>query len=195
MIFCLSGPKNFRKSVDPSYKANRKTTRKPLLYPRIKEYLTENYDIACEEYLEADDLCGIFATHPDLQGATIIVSDDKDMFTVPGVTFRLGAVVDVSPEDAKRNLFIQTLTGDVTDGYSGCPGCGPVKADKALPENPEWADVVKVFEKAGLTEADALRNARLARILHHADYDFTSKQISLWEPETNGPETNEARPS
>lgn len=181
LIFCISGPKNYRKDVCPDYKMNRKATRKPLLYPHIKQHLIDNYDTACEEYLEADDLCGMFATHPDL-GPTIIVSDDKDMYTIPGVTYRLGEVTEVSADEAWRTWLIQTLTGDATDGYAGAPSYGPVKANKALPEKPKWVDVVKCFESVGLTEADALRNARLARILHHGEYDFDTKQVTLWEP-------------
>ena len=34
-----------------------------------------------------------------------------------------------------------------------------------------WNSVVKAFESKGLTEEDALRNARLAKILTADDYD------------------------
>ena len=38
------------------------------------------------------------------------------------------------------------------------------------------------FVEKGLTEADALVNARLARILTADDYDFDKKQPKLWSP-------------
>ena len=40
--------------------------------------------------------------------------------------------------------------------------------------------VVEAYEKAGLTEDDALVTARLARILRAEDYDGVN--IKLWEP-------------
>ena len=181
MIFCITGPENYRKDIDPEYKAHRKSTRKPLLYPQLKEYLIKKYHTVVEKCLEADDLCGIYATDP-ATGPCVIVSEDKDMLTLPAAVFRGGEVVDVDPESAWRSWMIQTLTGDITDGYTGCPGFGPVKAARALGDHPTWQDVVKCYEKAGLSEADALRNARLARILHHGDYDFANQKVKLWEP-------------
>jgi len=43
-----------------------------------------------------------------------------------------------------------------------------------------WPVVVAAFEKQGLTEDDALVQARLARILRPNDYDGES--ITLWQP-------------
>ncbi len=81
----------------------------------------------------------------------------------------------------------QTLTGDSTDGYKGCPKVGPVAAARLLePLMGEpagmWIAVLLSFKKAGLTEADALVQARVARILRHTDYDFTNKLPILWTP-------------
>ena len=42
-------------------------------------------------------------------------------------------------------------------------------------EGYSWATVVKAFEDKGLTEEDALLNARLARILTVEDYDSKTK--------------------
>ena len=45
-----------------------------------------------------------------------------------------------------------------------------------------WATVVKAFESKGLTEEDALLNARLAKILTHEDYDAKRQEPKLWTP-------------
>ncbi len=45
-----------------------------------------------------------------------------------------------------------------------------------------WKTVKEAFEKAGLTEDDAYRNARLARILTCEDYDYKTEQPILWCP-------------
>ena len=93
--------------------------------------------------------------------------------------------------------MMQTLTGDTTDGYTGCPGIGPKTAEKilqaALAEgtteaNPAqlreiyWQHVVKAYAKAGLSEEEALTQARVARICRNSDYDFKTKQVILWSP-------------
>jgi DNA polymerase-1 len=63
----------------------------------------------------------------------------------------------------------QTLVGDTSDGYPGCPGIGPVKAEKVLGMPPNWQDVVGAYRAAKLTEADALVQARVARILRYGE--------------------------
>jgi DNA polymerase-1 len=75
------------------------------------------------------------------------------------------------------------MTGDTTDNYKGCPGIGAVKA-KALFEKSgaNWNTVVEAFRKAGLTEEDALVQARVAYILRGWDYNPKSREIKLWLP-------------
>lgn len=45
---------------------------------------------------------------------------------------------------------------------------------------PEWLRVLALYRKFGLTEADALKQARLARILRYEDWDGRSPK--LWNP-------------
>ena len=45
-----------------------------------------------------------------------------------------------------------------------------------------WEGIVSHFHKAGLTERDALIQARCARILRHGEYDFKKKKVILWTP-------------
>ena len=46
-----------------------------------------------------------------------------------------------------------------------------------------WSTVVKAFTDKGLTEDDALLNARLARILTIDDYDTKEQTPKLWTPQ------------
>ena len=48
----------------------------------------------------------------------------------------------------------------------------------------QLATVVKAFEDKGLTETDALTNARLAKILTIDDYDTKRQEPKLWSPES-----------
>jgi len=179
-IFAFSGHDNFRKQVSQDYKSNRKKTRKPLAYKRLREHIESLYPNKCVDNLEADDVLGILATSGQHKNP-IIVSDDKDLLSIPGRTYRLGELHDISEEQADRAFLTQALTGDVTDGYKGCPGVGPKKAESIL-QTLDWSNVVSAYEAAGLTEHEALTQARLARILRASDWDQEKKEVILWQP-------------
>ena len=133
--------------------------------------------------LEADDAMGIYATK--LTG-NIIVSPDKDMRQIPGKLYNLDDTTTITPEEGARWHLIQTLAGDQTDGYSGVPGIGVKRAETLFnKEGYSWATVVKAFQDKGLTEDDALLNARLARILTVEDYDSKQQEPKLWTPEAS----------
>src|SRR5690606_15306825 len=92
---------------------------------------------------------------------------------------------EVSEEEADRYFYMQVLTGDPTDGYSGCPGIGPKRAERLLDGvglEDMWSVIVETYEAKGLTEEDALQQARVARILRKNDYDFKNKSPMLWAP-------------
>lgn len=190
---CFSAPPNFRHQIEPTYKGHR-SSRKPLCYADLRLRLEEGYKCVALPGLEADDVMGILATKPG-KTQRIIVSQDKDMKTIPSTIWDGVDLVTCSVVDADICHLKQTLTGDTSDGYVGCPGIGPVKADKiiqdAINRNAHlagnavaccWSAVVEAYTKAKLTEADALKQARLARILRWSDWDGVNKQPILWSP-------------
>lgn len=215
IIVALSDTENWRKKLLPSYKENRQTQRKPLLLKVLKEHLCESFETCVQSGLEADDVLGILATCPDLKGDKVIVTKDKDLKTIPGLHYLahkedLG-VFEVSPSEADDWHLIQTLAGDVSDGYSGCPGIGVETARKIIEEPfgweqyehtftsgkragetelrwrkievaTKWEAVVSHFIKAGLSEEEALTQARVARICRACDFDFENEQVKLWNP-------------
>ena len=188
MIVALSDKENFRHEVYSGYKGGRKKARKPVGYVALVQWARANFRTHTEPLLEADDVLGILGTRPDL-GESIIVSDDKDLKTIPGRLYRpmTGELLEITKEQADRNFLMQALTGDVTDGYSGCPKVGAKTAEKILAgPKPQWSSVVRAYQKAGLTEADALTQARCARILRHVDWDDKTRTIKLWEPTRDG---------
>jgi DNA polymerase-1 len=211
-VLTFSAPPNFRFGVDPTYKSNRADTRKPLCYATLREMVEDKYKCLAMAGLEADDVMGILATKPG-KTKRIIVSADKDMKSIPTTIWDGKDVVHVTPEEADRFHLYQTLIGDTSDGYKGCPGIGAVSATKFLDEpftlesyqhelksgprkgqsetrwrevplagQAAWRGVVSHYEKAGLTEADALTQARLARILRWSDWDSNKKAPILWQP-------------
>jgi DNA polymerase-1 len=185
---CFSTGPNFRYGVDPTYKNNRATSRKPLCYVELREQVEADYKCRAFPGLEADDVMGVLATHPKTvrESQPIIISQDKDMQTIPTQVWRQGELINVTEEMADYYHMFQTLVGDTSDGYKGCPGVGKVKAEKILGSRDAmltmWQSVVFAYEKAGLTEQDALTQARLSRILRWGDWDNTKKEPILWSP-------------
>jgi DNA polymerase-1 len=197
-----SGP-YFRHELEPNYKGGR--GRKPLGYHDVKERLMENYKVVSMPGIEADDVMGILATKPN-SFDKIIVARDKDMKSVPGKLWDGRQFKIISTAEADYWHMYQTLVGDRTDNYPGCPGMGQVKAEKLLDNLKTtdglnltwdyavqhlgleaarecvWKSIVEAFTNAGLTEADALKQARIARILRWADWDSERKQPILWTP-------------
>lgn len=177
---------NWRYSVMPTYKGNRIGKRKPVCYREVREYVHHTYTCFQLDSLEADDVLGLLATGKKVKGRKIIVSEDKDLKTIPGLLYNPNraeaGVVEISKADADRWHLYQTLVGDRVDNYPGCPGIGEVRAERILADDCSWAAVVAAYEHAGLNEAEALRQARVARILRHGEYDWKKGTVKVWEP-------------
>ena len=186
VLLFLTGANNWRKDILPSYKANRKDTRKPLLLPFIRQFMVDNLGAIIVDTFEADDLLGIEATSTD---DCIIVSEDKDLKTIPAMVYnpqKDDAPVLIPEFTAAWNHMFQTLTGDSTDGYSGCPKVGPVAAKKILQDIDKvedlWPAVVAAFKKHNLSEEVALQQAQVARICHASDFDKETGKVIPWTP-------------
>ena len=182
-ILFFSDSVNFRKSIDPAYKGHR-NRKKPCGYKRVINKLKEEYHVVVMPTLEADDAIGIYATKEE---GHIICSPDKDMRQIPGDLFDLtNGVVTITKEEGDRWHLIQTMAGDQTDGYAGVPSIGIKRADALLTEKgATWQTVLEAFLDKDLTEEDALRNARLAKILQVEDYDFTNQTVRPWTPSSS----------
>ena len=192
-LVCLSGDANFRKTVYPRYKSNRSGVVRPLALKHVRARLADEFKTASVDGLEADDLMGLMLTAPRATGKTVCVSLDKDLKTVPGLHFNPAKdqrPVFVMEAEANRWWFTQALMGDACDGYPGCPGVGPKKAARIL-DNWDGLDlqhgfdtVSMVFTDRGFTEADALVQLRVSRILRTGDYDKRKREVTLWHPTT-----------
>lgn len=127
----LSGPSNFRKIVNPQYKANR-TSPPPKWLQECKEYLVTEWKAQLKEYYEADDLLGIYQRED-----TVLCSYDKDLLMIPGKHFnwkkqQYGDLTIINYSDGLQHFYAQMMIGDKTDNVIGIAGIGPVKANKAL---------------------------------------------------------------
>ena len=179
MILFFSDSTNFRKKILPDYKGHR-NRKKPCGYKRLINELKKEYKVIIKPTLEADDCMGIYSTkYP----GNIIVSPDKDMKQIPGQLYNFEEVFTITSTEGAKWHLIQSMAGDQTDGYSGVPGIGVKRAESLFKDQGySWETVVKAFEDKGLSEDDALVNARLARILTVDDYDFEKRKPILWSP-------------
>ena len=215
-ILALTDTNNWRYDVMPDYKSNRKLVPKPLALRFLREHATDAWGAYLKPWLEGDDILGMLATKPDFLPKTdkIIVTIDKDLKTIPGRHYHMDkpdlGIFEVNEEEADYWHLYQTLTGDKTDGYPGCPGVGPAKAERFLkeklaaeitehvlkrgpragqtekrivevPATSPWHTVKSLYEAHGFTEEAALQQARVARILRSSDYDYRNKEPILWE--------------
>lgn len=181
---CFSDRLNFRKDLYPDYKSNRSNQRKPMGFKVFRDEVIEKYKGIIKPTLEADDVIGILATKPDAD--YIIYSGDKDLKQIPGKHLVDGQVITITKEEGDKFHMLQTLTGDAVDGYPGCPGIGKVKAQRILESIDDWSlvweTVVDVYDKAGLTEEDALVQARMARILQWENWNKDQQEVIHWKP-------------
>jgi len=183
----LSSHKNFRKKLNPDYKAKRVGTRKPVCYKPARKYLRDTYNTSQSKWLEADDLMGIeCTTDPE---NTCVVSTDKDLLTIPGKHwyFETESVFSISANKAEKNFYRQALSGDSVDGYPGCPGVGAVTANKILEEadkngDNRWDAVRKTYKARGFNEDYALLQARMAYILQKEQFNGVDEYPTLWKP-------------
>ena len=201
LVFSPPDGSNFRKDLDPTYKAHRKSV-KPPAYNNLVAYMKIRYDWMCIHKLEGDDVMGILSTDD-----TVIVSTDKDMQTIPNTWLynpnKMIEPIWTSLAHADHYWMTQTITGDSTDGYKGAFKAGAKAAEKALVYGSSlgmlWDCVLDVYKaQQQLSEANqiakgllretafeaALRNARMARILRPSDYNLTANRRRLWHPES-----------
>jgi DNA polymerase-1 len=198
-VLVWTDSENWRKSVLPTYKSNRAGVRKPLVLSPLRKWAQEKYESRIIPTLEGDDVLGLMATDPDIESKVVVCSLDKDLKTIPGNHYNFGKDEHFTVTTHQANMYhmYQTLIGDATDGYKGCPGVGPVAAQKIIDSVNEqstpwasestfvallWEAVVKAYKKAGLGEEEALCQARVARILRHGEYGFKSQMVNLWTP-------------
>lgn len=191
ILLAFSSSNNFRCSNPIPYKANRENTRKPEGFQDLKAYIFKKYSHVVVADLEADDVVvHMKTTFPD---EYLLCAIDKDvLYQTEGVHYNYNTdeVITVNKNCATRYAYYQTLTGDASDGYKGCPGIGPVKAEKLLDEAEKtaadtsvpievayWRTVVAAYESKGLTEEDAINTMRLANM-----HQWDGKKIKLWKP-------------
>lgn len=187
LIVIFSSPENYRLSIEPSYKSNRKDKYRPLLVDPIREHLETSWRTLTYPNIEADDAMGIIATS-ETKHEYIIASIDKDLDQIPGSHWNWSkpelGIYEVTEEAGLKKFYSQALSGDPVDGYPGCPGFGSVTSDRLVEKNwpNPWNSIVEKYKKKDLPETYAVRQAQMAKILTAGEYEPTTGHVHLWSP-------------
>jgi len=170
--FTGSGKNNFRYKIAPNYKANR-TGRTPAGLGQLKIDLAEKYQGTIHEGWEADD----YVVYSKLKEPEkyLLTAIDKDVLnSIEGTHFNYYESAlyskdmhfqEVSKHTAMTWRYIQTLTGDKTDGIEGLNRVGPKTAEKIIAgkfsHGEIWKAVVEAYKMKGKTEEDAILTLNL----------------------------------
>ncbi len=123
-IGVLDGKKNFRKTIDIEYKANRSKDNildvMPYFY-EVKQYLIDEYGFLLVENVEADDFVSIIATHLYNKNRTITIDNttytretynciittiDKDLNQINGCLYNTKKHTITVIEDDISNIYL-----------------------------------------------------------------------------------------
>lgn len=173
-ILYLTGKNNFRKKINPEYKANRKDTVPPVYLQECRQYLVDNHNAIISDGCEADDLLGINQTQD-----TIICSLDKDLRMIPGNHYNWTKVeLDrVTKQDGLRHFYKQMLIGDKSDNIFGVDKIGPVKAAKLIDHLDDEQDMFNaVWAKYDEDAARFVMNANCLWIQRNPGEIWASQQ-------------------
>ena len=179
--FYITGSTNFRYQVYPEYKANRKED-KPRHLEAVRQYMLSTHQATMSEGCEADDLMGI-AQCSAPEGATMIVSLDKDMLMIPGHHYSWqieGGTPDkrwkkdaiqryVSPLDGLKWFYTQMLQGDPSDNIKGVKGIGKVGALHMVGGCTTEREMFDVVRDAYSCDEEMLMNGKVLWIMREKD--------------------------
>jgi len=171
----LTGSGNFRKDIEPTYKANR-TGEKPQTLNLAKQWLIDHYNAVVVDGQEADDAIAIEATKIGYDDC-IIVSIDKDFKQLPVMiyNYRKNTFFKADELGSQFNFWSQVLTGDTVDNIKGLEGIGPVKAKKILQDQTTYEGMYKATLDA--YEGDKERLTKVAQLVY-----LRREEGELWKP-------------
>ena len=173
----LTGRGNFRKIINPEYKANRKDKEPPCYLQECRDYLIKEWNTVVSDGCEADDLLGIAQTDE-----TVVCSLDKDLLMIPGTHFNWTKLqyTHVDQLDGLRTFYKQMLIGDRSDNIFGVDKIGPVKAAKLIDHLEDEVDMInKVFSLYDCNEERFVMNAQCLWIMQNEDETWVHRSLEL----------------
>lgn len=148
MRIYLTGQNNFRRFIASTtpYKGNRVGVVKPQYLGYCHDYLVDKYKAIAVNGYEADDCIASDMT----ANCAFHCGVDKDILQIAGRHYNYVEKTwqDVTPEQAKINLFRQVLTGDTSDNVPGLPKVGDKRASDAIADHATaFDDALETYRK------------------------------------------------
>jgi 5'-3' exonuclease len=180
----LSSSTNFRNTIYPEYKGNRKAER-PRHLPDLRNYALEKLGAEIStDGLETDDELTI---HHDAN--SIICSLDKDLLQSPGLHFSWeisGGTPDkrwVKPDtfttitefEGLQRLYTQILKGDVSDNIKGAEGIGEVKSKAIVKDCKTEKEFIESCLEHFASEEEFLMNAQCIYLLRSYEDSYLTR--------------------
>lgn len=130
----VSGSGNYRMKFYPEYKANRVVLTKPMCYDGLRKWMCSLPEAVLVEGEEADDYLAQVLTDPSRQKNAVVISADKDFYTVPGHVYNISnsRLFNIKLQQAFSFLWFQAMAGDRVDGYYGVRWLGVAKSKRLL---------------------------------------------------------------
>jgi 5'-3' exonuclease len=191
-VMAVKSPVNYRDTIYPHYKANRKNKDPSKLQdaaiaaPILRE-LAVAEDLAIVAHnREADDFIRIWAEEARAAKQNyIIATTDKDLNCIPGNHFNIkkNLLYEVTELEATRFFYQQLMSGDPIDNVPGLPGIGPVKAERYLYNIHTEAEMQEIVVEMYMSAFEKdwynmlLSNGKMIYIQKHFDDYF---KISDW---------------
>ena len=173
----LTGRGNFRKIINPEYKANRKDKEPPCYLQECRDYLIKEWNTVVSDGCEADDLLGIAQTDE-----TVICSLDKDLLMIPGTHFNWTKLqyTHVDQLDGLRTFYKQMLIGDRSDNIFGVDKIGPVKAAKLIDHLTDEMDMIDIVLDLYVEDEERfIMNAQCLWIMQNEDETWVHRSQEL----------------
>lgn len=168
---CFTGKSNWRKTVYPKYKSNRKNKAKPVRLNEAVEILMDKFDHHMVNGFEADDLLGMLQSSSF--HTTVIASIDKDLLQIDGWHYNWKRDEHTFVKDGWKQHLIQWLAGDTVDGYKGVDRVGVKKATKLLKDVDKLDDGIEFckefYKSKGYSEEYTQQMAQVSFIMNDAD--------------------------
>ena len=181
----LGGRTNFRKSIYPEYKGNRKVEDKPKWLNLLIDYLikTEGGERS-PDGLESDDMMAMLQTDK-----TIICSLDKDMLQVAGMHFQWAisganwqkpdTFYNQSDIEGLRLFYEQCLKGDTSDNIKGVAKIGKVGAKNLLANCQTEQEMFDIVVQAYGNDDEFLMNAQCLWLLRSMEDSYLNRYQGL----------------
>lgn len=173
VVMCFDAGNNFRQTIDPEYKAARRTKPKPENYvaqlrqaPAVVKEL--GFSSIRVDTFEADDcLATVVSDFSGQECEVIVVSTDKDCMALigdhvkqfdpkEGRFYDAAAVLEKFGVDPHRLPDYLAMVGDSSDGIKGIPKVGKVTALTAMQQTRSMSEL---FRKAAAGQLSGLKPA------------------------------------